>query len=301
MNEQKKNTYSVKSITAATGFLPFIIILTVIFSGGTLSAKHIVNFSLGKVYVKVSGEKCSVRTGMVIPENAVIVTGKNAHCTIYNSKTGSVVNITSGKKVTLGKIDKEKPSRSTWFTSFKKNHMKKRPTTLAGVRASERKEGEEISWSDEEVRDKPDRSREWKLYSRGRYSEIIAKTGNASDDEGMFLNAASTYFIYGPSRDRDIIKGLTKAYNATPVMKIKYESMRMVALVNFETGRYADALTAIKNYRQFTRDEKLDDLTYYMLVMISRNTGNSKNEKMYLEKMNRHHPKSELTKKLSQK
>jgi hypothetical protein len=176
---------------------------------------------------------------------------------------------------------------------------KYRKTTTAAVRGNE--EGEvKVDWSDSdnEGRSGAKRTEEWKLFNKGKFKALLAKTSGARDEEGKFLEAYSLFMLYGAKKESAVVKKLSELISRRSNKNIRLESHRVLGMINFELGKYDDSLKHLKEYTRFLKEKKIDAVIYYMMVVNYRYLGNPGKEKVYLTRMKLFHPHSELLKNL---
>jgi hypothetical protein len=281
--------------------LSLVIIFTTlsVFTGSSLFAAKKINFFMGDVKVENHGKTSKARSGMILPGSARIITGKNGRASIYDTRSGKVYTIQPGSKVRVKSMAVSLASRSKWKRAFSKMGSKYRKTTTAAVRGNE--EGEvKVDWSDSEDEGGLNRKRteEWKLFNKGNYKALLARTSGAKDEEGMFLEAYSLFMLYGAKKENRVVKNLSELISKKSSKNIRLESHRVLGMISFELGKYDDSLKHLKEYTRFLKEQKIDAVIYYMMVVNYRYLGNPNKEKVYLTRMKLFHPHSELLKNL---
>ncbi len=277
----------------------YILIITLslsLFSVSDLFAAKKINFFLGSVKIVNQGKVLTAKVGMILPDSAKIITGKDGRVSLYDTRSGKVYTIQPGLNVSVKNLSVSLASRSKWNRAFMKMGSKYRKTTTAAVRGNE--EGEvKVDWSDsEEDSLKVKRSEEWKLFNRGEYKALLARTKGAKDEEGKFLEAYSLFMLYGAKRESAVVKKLSELVSKKSSKNLRQESHKVLGMINFELGKYNDSLKHLQEYTRFINDKNIDAVIYYMMVVNYRYLGDSDKEKTYLSRMKMFHPRSELLK-----
>ncbi len=272
-----------------------IAIFFLIITGGDLFAAMKVNFFIGSVKVEDRGKTVPARVGMILPPSARIITGSDSRVSLYDTESGKVYTIQPETKVRVKDMSLSLASRSGWRNAFMKLGSKYRKTTTAAVRGNE--EGEvNINWSDSDDMESTAirRTEEWKLFNKGEFKLLLARTSGAQDEEGKFLEAYSLFMIYGTKKEDDVVKKLSELISKKSSKNLRLESHRVLGMVSFELGKYDDSLKHLKEYTRFRKEKQIDPVIYYMMVMNYRNLGMESMEKRYLTRMKLFHPNSEL-------
>lgn len=281
-------------------YISLIVLACILLSGETLFASRKINFFMGNVKVVNNGKISNAQVGMIVPGSASIITGADGRASLYDTNSGKVYTIQPGSKIRVKSLSVSLSSRSKWKTAFSKMGSNYRKTTTAAVRGNE--EGEvKVDWSDPDDEgggEKIRRTEEWKLFNRGNFKALLAKTSGAKDEEGKFLEAYSLFMLYGAKRDNAVVKNLSELISKKNSKNIRLESHRVLGMINFELGKYDDSLKHLKEYTRFLKEQKIDAVIYYMMVVNYRYMGNVNKEKVYLSKMKMFHPHSKLLKNL---
>lgn len=261
-------------------------------------ARGRVNFVLGKVYVKYGSVKKPVKLGMVIPGKALIITGKRSRVSIYDYRNSKLITIRPGMKVSLSGFQGTASSTNV-FQKLMKNSLKKRRsvTTVAAARGSE--EGKvDVDWDEGNDATKTGgakmRIKEWKLYSQGQYKKILKLTKGATDTEGMFLEAVAIFMIYGPRKEKEIVKRLNFVQKMARNRFLRDESNRINGIVHFNVGKYMETIQYLGNYVRPRKDDTVSDLVYFMLIKSNQIAGNEERAREYRLKMEKYHSGSNL-------
>jgi len=258
-------------------------------------AEYILNFYTGTVSVEVNGKSIPYKTGISLPVNAVIITGKNGNAAIFNSSNNTVINVSRNRSISLktGLKNKEARAQKSVFNKFKHEKYKK-TTSISGVRASEQ-DDTDISWSDEIINSvKNDMSHEWDLFNSGQYDKVISLTSKSENPDGRFLHAASLYFQYGLNSMDEIIVTLESVLKSSAGQELKCEADRIIANIYFETGRYDLSLKHITSAVKFKPDNLIEETSYFILIVSSLYNENDNEAAAYIRKMKKYYPDSQL-------
>ncbi len=272
-----------------------IALFLLIITGDDLYAAKKVNFFIGSVKVQDRGKTVPARVGMILPPSASIITGSDSRVSLYDTENGKVYTIQPGTKVRVKDMSLSLASRSRWRSAFMKLGSKYRKTTTAAVRGNE--EGEvKINWSDSDDTDGTTvrRTEEWKLFNKGEFKLLLARTTGAKDEEGKFLEAYALFMLYGTRKEDEVVKKLSELITKKSSKNLRQESHRVLGMVSFELGKYDDSLKHLREYTRFQKEKQIDPVIYYMMVVNYRNLGMESMEKRYLTRMKLFHPNSEL-------
>lgn len=278
----------------------FFLFLILLFPFTLLHAEQRLNFFVGDVTIEINGKNVEPVIGMVLPPNTVIVTGKRSQAHIFDTVSGIVTSIQPEQKITLSSISKTKKNKnlSVWDKLRKEKHATGIATTAA-VRGAE--EGNvELEWDtgDEESTRKDDRATEWMLFGEKQYERIVHLTKNASDVDGIFLNAASIYYLEGSKTAEKIVPILKKVIAGDAKSIIKSESNKILAAIYFEQGRFDLAWEHMNAAAVTIPENEISETGYYILAQSAFFTNRSDEGRLYLKKMKRYHANSPLIEKI---
>lgn len=279
-------------------FIPIVLFCFI----SILNAEYRLNFFVGDVLVEVNGKSLNPRMGMPIPESASIITGTRSQAHIYDTARGVVVSIRSDEKVSIESITSAKSgSRYSLWDRMKKENHSTGITTSAGVRGAE--EGkEEMEWDDNSnsapISVGRDRTTEWKFFNERHYSKIVPLTVAASDIDGIFLHAASTYYVHGNSSADQVTSPLEKVITEVVGSGIKTESYRILAAIYFERARFDRSWDYMTAAAKCLPEREIGESGYFILTQSAFYTNRSDEGREYLRKMKKHHGRSPLLEKI---
>ncbi len=270
-----------------------------------LHAEYRLNFFVGDVTIQDGARKLEPRAGMAVPLNALIVTGPCSQAHLYDRERNLAVTINPGQRVGVSSIrqSKEASVHRSIFSFFRKDTASMNRTVVMALRGAE--EGkEEMEWADggdSKKNASADRIMEWDLFAKGQYAKVIAQTRGAKDDDGVFLNAASIYYLQGHAGADTAEARLEKLASGGTGSAIKSESCRILAAISFEQARYGRAFDCMQKAVKNTPDADIAETSYYILVKSGLATNRDDEAKEYLRKMRKHHPRSPLLGALGEK
>ena len=274
----------------------FILFLILILSADLIFAEYRLNFFVGDVKIQINGENAELKNSMVIPENSVVVTGEKSQAHLYDPSKGIRLTIGPGVAASVDSLKKsEKIADSVFYKKFRKGIVYTGRSTTAAVRAeTEDTLNNNFILSEDDREDGMDRSAEWKLFEKSEYAPIIPMTRDAADYEGMFLFAASVYFLEGDKSGEKSAPLLEKLIAGTGNRKLKTEGMRLLSAIYFSQAFYDRScelmIDAVKN----TQEADITEADYYILVQSLFFTNRNKEGERYLTAMRRYYPGSEL-------
>jgi TolA-binding protein len=284
-----------RPISISAGIIIHLIIMAV---ATALQAEYVLNFFVGDVTVEDGARKIEPSIGMVLPPNAVIITGARSQAHLYDRQKNITVTINPDQRlgVTSIKKSREVSIHRTIFSFFRKDTKSLNKTVVMALRGAE--EGkEDVEWADGGDGKKAkaaDRTMEWDLFVKGHYAKVIAGTRGAKDDDGAFLNAASIYYLQGHGGADAAAAALEKLASGDAGSAIKSESCRILGAINFEQARYDRAFDCMRKAVKNTPDADIGETSYYILIKSGLATNRDEEAKEYLRKMRKHYPRSGL-------
>ncbi|HOJ30204.1 MAG TPA: hypothetical protein PL059_14145 [Spirochaetota bacterium] len=278
----------------------FFLFLILFFPFTLLHAEQRLNFFIGDVKIEVNGKNVEPEIGMVLPPNAVIITGKRSQAHIFDTVSGIVTSIQPQQKITVVSLapTKQNKNLTVWDKIRKEKHTTGIVTTAA-VRGAE--EGNvELEWDtvNEESTMKNDRATEWMLFGEKQYDRVISMTKNASDMDGVFLNAASTYYSKGMNKAEKVIPVLKQIIAGSAKNIIKSESNKILAAIYFEQGRFDLAWEHMNAAAVTIPENEISETGYYILAQSAFFTNRSDEGHLYLKKMKKYYKDSPLIEKV---
>jgi hypothetical protein len=255
---------------------------------------------VGDIKIKQNGEKKKLTTGMIIPDNAVIVTGKKSQAHLYDPSSGIRLTIGPETAVSVDSFKKTAQiSDALFFQKFRKGIVYTGKSTTAAVRAETIESlNDEFVLSEDDLKDGTDRSAEWKLFEKSEYTRIIQITENAADYEGMFLFAASLYSHEGDKSGEKAAPLLEKVIAGTGNSKLKTESMRLLSAIYFSQAFYDRSCELMMEAVKNTQEGNITEADYYILVQSLFFLNRNEEGEKYLSRMMKYYPESELTSKI---
>ncbi len=265
-----------------------------------LNAEYRLNFFVGDVRVEVNRKSVEPRQGMTIPSNAFVITGKRSQAHLFDTSRNTVVSIQPGEKASIASLSGKKGGGqpSVWQRLRKENHPAS-ITTAAAVRGAE--EGKvEMEWDDGSGSSAKanDRSAEWKLFGEKKYSKVIPLTKNASDTDGIFLHAASTYYLIGNSSAEKVTPALEKIIAGGAGSGIKTESRKILAAISFEQARFDRSWEYMTAAAKSVPEGEIGETGYFILAQSAFNINRLEEGREYLRKMKKYHSRSSLLEKI---
>jgi hypothetical protein len=270
--------------------------LILILSADFISAEYRLNFFVGDIKIQQNGKKEKLTTGMIIPDNAVIVTGKKSQAHLYDSSRGIRLTIGPETEASVDSFKKtEKISDSLFFQKFRKGIVYTGKSTTAAVRAETIDSlNKDFILSEDDWKDETDRSAEWKLFEKSEYEQIIQITGDAADYQGMFLFAASVYFHEGDKSGEKAAPVLEKVIAGTGNSKLKTEAMRLLSAIYFSQAFFDRSCELMAEAVNNTQEDKITEADYYILVQSLFFLNRNDEGERYLTAMRKYYPGSEL-------
>ncbi len=265
-----------------------------------LNAEYRLNFFVGDVRVEMNGKSVEPRAGMTLPSNAFVITGKRSQAHLFDTARNTVVSIQPGEKASIAALSGKKGGGqpSVWQRLRKENHAAG-ITVAAAIRGAE--EGKvEMEWDDGSgsTAKANDRSAEWKLFGAKQYSKVIPLTKNASDDDGVFLHAASTYYLIGNSSAEKVTPALEKIISGGAGSGIKTESRKILAAIDFESARFDRSWEHMSAAAKSVPEGEIGESGYFILAQSAFYTNRFDEGREYLRKMKKYHGRSPLLEKI---
>lgn len=275
----------------------FIIFLLFVFMFSTsLWAENRLNFFIGDVKLEIDGKNVEPKIGMALPANTVIITGKQSQAHIFDTALGVVTSIQPEQKVALASLVTKKQNKnlSIWDKLRKEKHSIT-PSPKAAVRGEE--EGRmELEWDDgnQTQSREVDRTAEWILFGEKQYEKVIAMTRNAKDIDGLFLHAASTYYLKGISTAPKVTPVLEKAIAESAKTVIKTEGHTILAALHFEQGRFDVAWEHMSAAAKNMPESEISEVGYFILAQSAFFTNRIDEGRFYIKKMKQYYGDSPL-------
>lgn len=262
-----------------------------------LRAEYALNFFVGDVTIEDGARKLEPKVGITVPLNAIIVTGARSQAHLYDRERNLAVTINPGQRVGVSSLRQSKQAniQRSIFSLFRRDTGSVNRTAVGALRGAE--EGkEEMEWADGGGKQAktPDRTMEWDLFVKGQYGKVIAQTRGAKDEHGIFLNAASIYYLQGHGGADAAAGALEKLASSGAGSDIKSESCRVLAAINFERARYDLSWDYMTRAVKTVPESDIGETSYYILIRSGLATNREEEAKEYLRKMRKHHPRSGL-------
>jgi hypothetical protein len=276
-----------------------IVPLLILFILPMLHAEYRLNFFVGDVRVEVNGKSLEPRTGMIVPSNAFIITGPRSQAHLYDPGSGVTSSIQPGQKASIASLTGGKGvARHSLWDRLKKENRTGGITTSAGVRGAE--EGSvEMEWDDGgSSAHLKNRDAEWKLFGERQYAKIIPLTKNASDDDGVFLHAASTYYLIGNSAAEKVTPTLEKIISGGAGSGIRTESSKILAAICFEQARFDRSWDYMSAVAKGLPESEIGETGYFIMAQSAFYTNRSDEGREHLRKMKKYHGRSPLLEKI---
>lgn len=111
---------------------------------------------------------------------------------------------------------------------------------------------------------------EWKLYRAKKFDEVLENTSEAGDPEGMFLRAVANYYTKGAEASKSIQEDLKKVIKDSNSPLLTRDAQRFMGLIQYEAGKYEDALESFEEMNKKKRAANIDEFSYYMMYQLSK-------------------------------
>ena len=274
--------------------------LILILSADLIFAEYRLNFFVGDIKIERNGEKEKLTIGMVIPDDAVIVTGEKSQAHLYDPSRGIRLTIGPETEASVVSFKKtEKISDTQFFQKFRKGIVYTGKSTTAAVRAETMDPlHNDLVLSEDDWKDDMDRSAEWKLFEKSEYARIIQITENAADYQGMFLFAASSYYHEGDKSVEKAAPVLEKVIAGTVNSKLKTESLRLLSAIYFSQAFYDRSCELMAEAVKNTQEGNITEADYYILAQSLFFLNRNEEGERYLNRMMKYYPESDLINKI---
>ena len=136
----------------------------------------------------------------------------------------------------------------------------------------------------------------WKQYGKKDYAAVLAAVANATDNEGVFLRGMARYQSKGMAAAdlvRDDLQFVVINSNLTRMVN---DAVRTLALIDYEEGNFQDSLIAFEQLNKRKQAKDVDDLSYLMLVSLSRQIDDDDRESKYMTDLKKYCSRSALLK-----
>jgi len=287
----------------------FFIIIIAAYSN--LRAEYLLNFYSGNVAIEIDNKKILIQSGMMLPDKTVIITGKKGIAAVYDSSRNIVINIKSDARINIASIynSKDIQLRNSIFDKFKKEIPNMKTTVIAVM--AQKGSVSDNSMSGKSFKSlKDDRSDEWYLYYKKNYEMAAEKTKGAKDVQGRFIRGASLYYQFGIKQSKESIEELESVILSSekslimfsntdnPVSvdgdELRLEAGRILSNIYFELGMYDLSYKYISSFVKHHPENEISVISYYIMIVSSRNIGKENEVKIYARKMKKYYPGASL-------
>jgi hypothetical protein len=283
--------------------MKYSLIIITILSTQVLFAQYSLNSYFGDVKIVSNGKNIPLKPDLIVPNDAVIITGSKSQAHLYDKDTNAAFSISSNQKINITSLQgsAQMKTSSSYLKRLSKEKRFSRSITTGSVRADD--EGKkDIAWAEDDESNSAeiDRTADWKNYTAGKYNSVIKSTQNAADDDGRFLYASSVYLLEGDKVSDKAASILEKVIAETTDTNLKSESKRILSVIYFSKARYEQSYINIKQATQYTNEKNITETDYYIITQSSFYTNRSDEGRAWLSKMKKYHKEAPLLKQIQE-